>query len=139
MPALADFSKLSNTVKNNVVKKTVYDKLVAKVNSMNTSGFVLKTNYDRDKSEREIKIPDTSGPFKKADYNTKITQTEGKIPSISGLATTAALITVENKIPNIISLVKRNLLIIIMKNILLLQSLIHWLLVFFMQDQHKQI
>ena len=28
-------------VKNDVVKKTVYDKLVAKVNSIDTSGFVL--------------------------------------------------------------------------------------------------
>ena len=36
-----DFSKLSDVVKN--VKKTVYDKLVAKVNSIDTSAFVLKT------------------------------------------------------------------------------------------------
>ena len=46
------------------LKKTVYDKLVAKVNSVDTSGFVLKTQYDRDKSERENKIPDTSGIVK---------------------------------------------------------------------------
>ena len=45
--------KLSDVVKN-VVKKTVYDKLVAKVNS----ALVLKTNYDRDKLEIENKIPD---------------------------------------------------------------------------------
>ena len=43
------------------LKKTVYDKLVAKVNSVDTSGFVLKTQHDRDKSEIEKKIPDTSG------------------------------------------------------------------------------
>ena len=89
--------------------------------------------------------------LKKTDYNTKITETEVKIPSISSLGTNAALTTVENKIPNISSLVKkqiitqrllklkRNLLIIIMINILLLQSLILWLLVFLMQDYHKQI
>ena len=46
------------------LKKTVYDKLVAKVNSVDTSGFVLKTQYDRDKSEIENKIPDTSGIVK---------------------------------------------------------------------------
>ena len=56
MPLPVDLSKLSDVVKN-VVKKTVYDKLVAKVNSVDTSGFVLKTNYD--------KIPDTSGPVKR--------------------------------------------------------------------------
>ena len=39
-----DLSKLSNVVKNDVVKKTTYDKLVTKVNNIDTSGFVLKTN-----------------------------------------------------------------------------------------------
>ena len=47
-------------VKNDFVKKDVYDKLVIKVNSIDTSGFVLKTKYDVDKSELEKKIPDTS-------------------------------------------------------------------------------
>ena len=102
-----DLSKLNDLVKNDVVKKTVYDKLVAKVNSIDTSGFVLKTKYDTDKSELENKIPDTSGLVKKTDYNAKITEIEGKIPSISGLATNAALTAVENKIPNISSLVKK--------------------------------
>ena len=63
--APVDLSKLSDMVKNNVVKKTSYDKLVAKVNSIDTSAFVLKTNYDRDKSEIKNKIPDTSGLVKK--------------------------------------------------------------------------
>ena len=43
MPVPIDLSKLNNAVKNDVVEKTVYDKLVAKVNSINTSVFVLKT------------------------------------------------------------------------------------------------
>ena len=36
-----DLSKLSNLVNNEVVKKTVYDELVAKVNNVDTSEFVL--------------------------------------------------------------------------------------------------
>ena len=40
--APVDLSKLRHVVKN-VVKKTVYDKLFAKVNSIDTSVFVLKT------------------------------------------------------------------------------------------------
>ena len=48
-------------------KKIVYDKLVPKLNSIDTSGFVLKTKYDTDKSELEIKMPDTSGLVKKTD------------------------------------------------------------------------
>ena len=51
-----DLSKLSNVVNNDVVKKTVYDKLVAKINNIDISGFILKTKYDTDKSELEIKI-----------------------------------------------------------------------------------
>ena len=40
-----DFSKLSDVVKNDVIKKVVYEKLAAKVNNINTSDFVLKTTY----------------------------------------------------------------------------------------------
>ena len=99
VPVPVDLSKLSDVVKNDVVKKDVYDKLVAKVDNIDTSGFVLKAKYDTDKSELENKIPDTSGLVKKTDYNAKITEIEGKIPSISGLATNAALTADENKIP----------------------------------------
>ena len=67
-------SKLSNVVKNDVVKKANYNKLVTKVDNIDTSGFVLKTRYDTDKSELENKISDTSGLVKKTDYNTKITE-----------------------------------------------------------------
>ena len=59
-PVRVALSKLSDVVKNDVVKKAVHDKQVAKVNNIDTSGFVLKTKYDTDKSELENKIPDTS-------------------------------------------------------------------------------
>ena len=36
-----DLSKLSDVVKNDVVKKDVYDKLVAKGDDIDTNGFVL--------------------------------------------------------------------------------------------------
>ena len=75
--------------------------------------------------------------LKKTDYNTKITEVENKIPDISNLATKTALTTAENKIPSVSNLVKKqiitlklqklkiNLIIIIMINILILQSLIN--------------
>ena len=133
----ADLNKLSNVVKNDVVKKTVYDKVVAKVNSIDTSTFVLKTKYDTDKTELEKKIPDKSGLVKKTDHDTKIREIEGKIPNVTNLATKTALTTVQKKIPSVsivfkkkpiiiqkLLRLKRNLLIIIMINILQLQSLI---------------
>ena len=70
VPVPVDLSKLSNVVKTDVVKKTVHDKLVAKVNSIEISAFGLKTKYDTDKSEVEYKIPGTSNLIKKTDYNT---------------------------------------------------------------------
>ena len=45
-----DLSKLSNVEEKDVVKKTVYDKLVGKVNDIDTSGFVLKTKYNTGRS-----------------------------------------------------------------------------------------
>ena len=53
-----NLSKLSNVVNKDVVKKTVYNKLVAKVNAIDTSGFVSKTKYDTDKSSLEKQISD---------------------------------------------------------------------------------
>ena len=47
-PVPVDFSKLSDVVNNDVVKKNVYDKLVAKVNNIDTTRFVLKTKYGMD-------------------------------------------------------------------------------------------
>ena len=38
----------------------MYDKLVAKVNNIDTSEFLLKTKYDTDKSELENKIPNVT-------------------------------------------------------------------------------
>ena len=57
-PAPNDLAKLSNVVTNDVIKKTVNDKLVAKVNNIDTTVFVLKTKYDTDKSDLENKISD---------------------------------------------------------------------------------
>ena len=105
-----DLSKLSNVVKNEVIKKTEYNKLVNKVNNIDTSGFLLKTKYNADKLKLENKIPDTSGLVKKTNYNTKITELENKIPDISNLATKTALTTIENKIPNISNLATKTAL-----------------------------
>ena len=136
VPVPVDLSKLSDVVKNDVVKKNAYDKLVAEVNSIDTSLFVLKTKYDTDKSELNNKIPDTNSLVKETYYNTKITEIEGKIPDVSKLVIKAVLTTVENKIPSVSNLFKKhtitlklqklkiNLIIIIMINILILQSLI---------------
>ena len=131
VPVPVDLSKLSAVVKNDVVKKDAYDKLVAKVNNIDTGDLVLKTNYQTDKTELENKIPDVSDFVKIA----KLTEFENKIPDLSSLATKAALTAVDNKIPDVSNLVKKtdyntkiteieiNLITITMTYILQLQSL----------------
>ena len=111
-----DLRKLSIVVKNEVIKNTEYNKLVNKVNNIDTSRFLLKTKYDVDKLKLEKKIPDISNLIKKSDYNNKITEIENKIPGISNLATKTALPAVENKI-----LLKK---IVLLKKVIITQKLL---------------
>ena len=59
----SDLSKLTNVVDNDVIKKTVYDKLVIKVNIiyikiLSTSGLVTKRQSDSDKQGLENNMED---------------------------------------------------------------------------------
>ena len=113
-------AELSNVVKNEVGKKIECNKLVTKVDSIDTTGFLLKAKYHADnleieKTMKELaikvtkqgglatrnevaavenKMPDVTGLVRKTDYNSKIIEIESKIPSISGLATSSALTAV---------------------------------------------
>ena len=82
------------------------DKLVTKVNNIDTSEFVSKTKHDADKSYLEKKISDANKKLTGI-TGTGITEIEDKIPSISGLTTTTALTAVESEIPNVSNLIKK--------------------------------
>ena len=64
-----DLAKLSNVVKNDVVKKTEYNTLKTKVASIDTTNFVLKTKHEKDGS----------------DFEDKISKIDKKIPDVSDL------------------------------------------------------
>ena len=51
-----DLAKLSNVVKNDVIKKTGYNKLVTKVDNIDTTNFVSRTKYEKDGTDFEDKI-----------------------------------------------------------------------------------
>ena len=53
---LVDLAKLSNVVKNDVVKKTEYNKFVTKVDNTDTKNFVKKTKYEKDGTDFEDNI-----------------------------------------------------------------------------------
>ena len=76
--------------------------------------LLKKNKYEKDGSDFEDKVNKVDKKYlmlvvwlKKTDFSSKISEVEGKIPIISGLATTSALTVVENKIPDISSLVKK--------------------------------
>ena len=113
-----DLSTLSDVVKNDVFKKTEYNKLVIKADNIDATNFVKRTKYEKDGSDFEDKInkidkkiPDVSGLVKKTDFNAKISEAEGKISSITDLPTnselTAKVTEIEDKIPDVSSLVKK--------------------------------
>ena len=56
------------------LQKYVYDKLVAKVDNIDTSDFFLKTKYNTDKAELENTTPDVTNLVKKI----KLTELEEK-------------------------------------------------------------
>ena len=110
-----DLAKLSNVVKNDVVKKTTYNTLKNNVAAIDTSNFVTRTKFttdanplddEIDKVEKEI--TDISGLATKLSVTRLITEQEDytdkvkkKIPNISGLASKTELRAAENKIPDV--------------------------------------
>ena len=71
----ADLAKLSNVVKNDVVKKTDYNTLKNKVDAIDTLKFVSRTKFTTDTNALDDKID----------------KVEKKIPDISGLATKSSV------------------------------------------------
>ena len=85
-PVPVDLSKLTDVVKNAVKK----DLCNAKIKNI------------------EDKTPDITNLATNTILNTKIDEVKTEIPRINGLATTSALTAVENNIPNVSNLDKKN-------------------------------
>ena len=81
VPVPVDLSKLSDVVKNDVIKKDVYNAKIK--NTENT-------------------IPDTNNLAATDAVSTKVNENKGNIFSITNLSTATALTAVENKIPNLV-------------------------------------
>ena len=110
-----DLAKLSNVVKNEVVKKTEWNTLKNKFDAIDTSNCVSRTKFTTDTNtlddkidKVENKIPNISGLATKSIGTRLITEQEDytdkvkkKIPDISGLASKTVLAAVENKIPDV--------------------------------------
>ena len=96
-----DLAKLSNVVKNDVVKKTEYNTLKSKVDGIDTSAIATRTKFTTDTNSLDEKIDkvDKNIPVLTNFVTTARFNHEKKL-----LATKTALTTVENKIPDISNL-----------------------------------
>ena len=102
LKAVPDYlAKLNNVVKNDVVKKTEYNALKAKVDSIDTSAFITRTTFTADTNALDNKIDKVD---KKIPVLTDFVTTACFNHDKNLLATKTALTTVENKIPDISNL-----------------------------------
>ena len=86
VPVPVDLSKLSDVVKNDVVKRDVYN---AKIKII------------------EDKVHDITNLATTTALNAKINEVKNKIPDVTNLVISTALTAVQNKIPNVSNLVKK--------------------------------
>ena len=102
-----DLAKLSNVVKNGVVKKTDYTALKSKVDGIDVSKYVGRTKYETDGKAIYDKIDAVK---KKIPVLTDFVTTARFSHEKNLLATKTALTTVENKIPDVSTLATKTCL-----------------------------
>ena len=101
VPDTVDLSKLSDVLKNDVVKKDVYNAKVKDSEDKISDITNLATNatFNAKPNEVQNEIPRFTNLATISALNTKINKVKNKTPNIINLATNTALTAVENKIP----------------------------------------
>ena len=98
---------------NHLTTESSINGLKIKVDSIDLTKYVKKSDYDTKVGHLELKIPDISGMLATSTFNFKVGELENKIkiaesrPDISNLATKLGLKNVENKIPDSNAFVKK--------------------------------
>ena len=102
IPVSVDLSKLNDIVKNDVVKKNVYNADIKDIEDKIPDITSLATNNNKIILENKVKneIPSITNLAATAALNAKINDVNNKIPNVTNLAITTALTAVKNKIPD---------------------------------------
>ena len=137
VPVPVDLSKLNDLVKNDVIKKDVYNAKIKNIEDKipDITHLATKTTLDVKINEVNGEICNITNLATNLSLKAKMNEFKGEIPNIINLATTSAVTAVEYKIPNVskskkltitqkLMKLKRKLLAVIMINIVLLQNLI---------------
>ena len=103
-----DLSKLSDVVKNDVVKTDLYNDKIKSIEHKISDLTNLAANASLNVKINEVKgeIPNITNLATNASLNAKMNKVKDEIPSITNLTTSAALTAVENKMTNVSNLVK---------------------------------
>ena len=109
VPVPADLNRLSDAVKNYVVKKDRYNAKIKNIEDKIAYITNLATNDSLNAKISKVKdeIPSFTNLATTAALNSKIDEVKGKLPNITNVASTMVLNAVEKKIHNVSNLVKK--------------------------------
>ena len=98
----------SKVTSNHLITENSINNLKPKIDGIDLTKYVLKSDYDTKVGNLELEIPDVSGLLQTSSFNSKVNELENKIktaeqkPYISNLATTSSIAAVLNKIIDVI-------------------------------------
>ena len=106
VPIPVDLSKLSDAVKNNVVKKDVYNAKIKDIEDKipDITYLVTSMTLIAKINEAKNKIPSITNLVTNASLNTKINELKNEIPNITNLFTSTAVNAVEHKCLTIVNI-----------------------------------
>ena len=109
VPVPVHLSKLSDVVRNDVVKKDVYNSKIKNMEDKvpDITKLITFTTLKAKINQVKNGIPTITNLAATTVLITKTNEVKNKIPDITNLATTTALISVEKKIPNVSDLAKK--------------------------------
>ena len=112
VPVPVDLSKLSDVVRNGIVKKDKYNAKIKYIEDkiLDITNLATKTTLNAKINEVKGEIPSITNLANTAVLNAQINEVKVEIPNITNLATTTttAHTAVENKVLNVSNLVKKN-------------------------------
>ena len=98
----------SKVTSNHLITENSINNLKPKIDGIDLTKYVLKSDYDTKVGNLELETPDVSGLLQTSSFNSKVNELENRIktaeqkPYISNLATTSSVAAVLNKIIDVI-------------------------------------
>ena len=110
VPVPVDLRKLTDVVKNYVIKKDMYNAKTKNIEDQvpDITNLTTKATLNAEINEVKGEISNITNLATISALSAKMNEAKDKIPNIADLASTTALTAVKNKIPNVSNLIKKN-------------------------------